>query len=177
MRGLKLQKAISLLRNELYVFADPKLEDLWDAARRGVAFANTRRQAHRLMEVDLTYRPSRARTLKFLAGVRMYSVDQTLNIRNLTPAESNTTVVDPIIGAVGVWDLSDAWHFEVRADIGGFGVGSEFTNQLMGLFHWQMTDRLRLPFGYRVLGYQIQSGDVWMNNRMGGVVVGLDIRM
>ncbi len=52
----ELQKAISLLRNELYVYAEPQLEDLWDAARRAVAFANTRGQAHRLMEVDLTYR-------------------------------------------------------------------------------------------------------------------------
>ena len=52
----ELQKAISLLRNELYAFATPALEDVWDEARRTVSFANTRRQAQRLMEVDLTYR-------------------------------------------------------------------------------------------------------------------------
>ncbi len=52
----ELQKVISLLRNELYAFSRPGLEDVWDEARRTVAFANTRRQAQRLMEVDLTYR-------------------------------------------------------------------------------------------------------------------------
>jgi hypothetical protein len=129
-----------------------------------------------IAEADVTYRPSLAPTLRFLAGARMYSVDQTLTIADQNAVEANTTVVDPILGAVGEWELSRRWAFEVRGDIGGFGAGSEFTHQLLALFHWHMSNTLSLPFGYRVLGYQIKTNDVWMNTRMDGLVVGLDIQ-
>lgn len=130
-----------------------------------------------IAEVDLTYRPAQASTLQFLAGLRAYSVDQRLAIASQGLVEANTTVVDPIVGAAGVWALTPHWSFEVRGDIGGFGIGSEFTNQLIGLFIWQMSHAVSLPFGYRVLGYQIKTGDVVMNTQMGGLVVGLEIRL
>ena len=129
-----------------------------------------------IVEADLTYRPSLAPSLHFFAGLRMYTVDQTLNIASQPKVEANTTVVDPIIGATGAWALTPGWAFEMRGDIGGYGAGSEFTHQLMGLLTWRMNDTFRLPFGYRVLGYQIQTGDVMMNTQMGGVVVGLDAK-
>ena len=127
-------------------------------------------------EVDVTCRPGGAPTLAFLTGLRVYSIDQTLTIGSLSPAKANTTVFDPIVGAQGHWELSDRWDFEIRGDIGGFGVGSEFTYQLLALFSWDISRTFSLPFGYRVLGYQIKDGGIWMNTRMGGLVVGLDIR-
>jgi hypothetical protein len=130
-----------------------------------------------IVEADLTYRPAQAPSLRFHAGLRTYSVDQTLNIASQSAVESNTTVVDPIVGAVGVWTLTPSWSFEIRGDIGGFGLGSEFTNQLMGLLTWRMGNTLSLPFGYRVLDYQIKTGDVMMDIQMGGPVLGLEIRI
>jgi hypothetical protein len=130
-----------------------------------------------IAEGDATYRPPGAHTLRFLVGVRAYSVDETLVVNGQSDFTANTTVVDPIVGAVGAWALGTRWTFEVRGDIGGFGIGSEFTNQLAMVVLWQISGSLRLPLGYRVLGYQIKSGDVWMNTRMGGLVVGLDIQL
>ena len=124
----------------------------------------------------MTFRPSRASTLKFLAGLRVYWVQETLRIEGEPLPEVNTTVIDPILGALGSWELSDRWDFQMRGDIGGFGISSEFTYQLLTLFRWGISDTVSLPFGYRILGYQIQDGNVWMNTRMGGLVVGLDFR-
>jgi hypothetical protein len=131
-----------------------------------------------IAELDLTFSPPSARTLKFFAGARLYSVNETLT----RPAPSNeynasTTVVDPILGAAGNWSLGDAWRFEVRGDIGGFGVGSEFTYQMMALFHVALSDMFAIPFGYRVLGYKLDTGGVSMNILMSGLVAGFDIRL
>jgi hypothetical protein len=129
-----------------------------------------------IFEGDVTFRPAGAPTLRFLGGLRAYSIDQTLTIGSLLPIEVNTTVFDPIVGAMGEWSLSETWDFEMRVDIGGFGVGSEFTYQLLALFCADLSRTVRIPFGYRVLGYQIQDGDVWMNTQMTGLVLGVDIR-
>ena len=129
-----------------------------------------------IAEADVTYRPGNAPTLKFLAGVRSYSIDQTLIVREEAEYSTNTTVVDPILGAQGAWTMGNRWDFEMRGDIGGFGISSEFTYQLLLVFNWDISHTLSIPFGYRLLGYQIKSGDVWMNTRMSGMVFGLDIR-
>lgn len=127
-------------------------------------------------EVDVFYRPVRSPSLRFLAGVRIYSLTQTFTLERLDIPSVSATMVDPVIGAYGAWELSDRWDFELRGDIGGFGVSSEFTYQVMGLFHWDISNTLAIPFGYRVLGYNIMQGDVQMDTRMSGMMLGLDIR-
>ena len=127
-------------------------------------------------EVDLVFRPASAPTLRFLAGVRVYSISQTVILLGRELPEASTTVADPVLGAYGSWMLSDGWDFELRGDLGGFGVSSEFTYQMMALFKWGLSDSVSLPFGYRVLGYQIRQDDIRMNTRMGGLVLGVDIR-
>ncbi len=126
-------------------------------------------------EVDVFYEPETAATLRFLAGVRTYSVKQTITIEGVELPAASTVVVDPILGAYGTWKLSDSWEFELRGDIGGFGVSSEFTYQVMALFHWNISESLAIPFGYRVLGYQIKKDEILMDTRMAGMVLGLDI--
>jgi hypothetical protein len=127
-------------------------------------------------EVDVFYQPDTAPTLRFLAGVRSYSVNQFVTIEGIELPAASTVVVDPILGAYGAWKLSDRWDFELRGDVGGFGVSSEFTYQMMALFHWDISESLAIPFGYRVLGYQINQDDILMDTRMAGMVLGLDIR-
>ena len=130
-----------------------------------------------IAEADFTFRPSAAPTLRFLVGLRVYSLDQTLAITGQPEIEANTTVYDPILGAMGEWQLSRRWGFEVRGDIGGFGISSEFTYQMMVLFRAGLSDAVSIPFGYRVLGYQINTGGVSMNTRMTGLVLGVDLRL
>jgi hypothetical protein len=127
-------------------------------------------------EVDVFYRPENAPTLRFLAGVRLYSLTQTVTIESEELPSASATVVDPIVGAFGAWVLGDRWDFELRGDIGGFGVSSEFTYQMYALFHYDISHTVAIPFGYRVLGYQIKQDDIRMNTRMSGMLLGLDIR-
>jgi hypothetical protein len=85
---------------------------------------------------------------------------------------SGSVTVDPL-----TFPLNSSFAKIVqRVKLGGFGVSSEFTYQMMALFRWGINDTLSIPFGYRVLGYQIRKDDIWMNTRMSGAVLGLDIR-
>jgi len=129
-----------------------------------------------IAEADVSFRPANAPTLKFMAGLRLYSVEQSLSIRGNPQPNVSATVVDPILAAHGVWQLGERWDFELRGDIGGFGVGSEFTYQLLALAHWNISPSINVPFGYRILSYQIKTGDIWMDTRMSGLVLGLDFR-
>lgn len=59
--------------------------------------------------------------------------------------------VDPVIGVRGNWTLSDKWGFSAVADLGGFGVGSDMSGQLLGTFDYALNDNWDLRFGYRYL--------------------------
>ena len=64
----------------------------------------------------------------------------------------------------------------MRGDIGGFGVGSEFTYQLMLEFQLRISGGVGLPLGYRVLGYQIRQDSIQLDTRLGGLFLGLEFR-
>lgn len=127
-------------------------------------------------EVDLMFRPESAPSLRFLVGVRAYSIIQNVTLLGRQLPKAETVVVDPILGAFGTWKLQDRWDFELHGDIGGLGISSDFTYQMMALFRWGISDSLSIPFGYRVLGYEIKQDDIWMNTRMTGAMLGLDIK-
>lgn len=50
--------------------------------------------------------------------------------------------------AHGVWALSNRWDIGLRGDTGGFGISSEFTYQLLAVFHWEISETVSIPFGY-----------------------------
>jgi hypothetical protein len=127
-------------------------------------------------EADFTLRPSRGSTLRLLAGLRGYQVDQRVTLGDTLVIRGETFVLDPIIGAMGTWDLGDRWQFEMRGDIGGFGISSEFTSQLSIVAMYDVSGTISIPFGYRIINYRIKDEDIWMDTSMGGLVVGVDIR-
>jgi len=127
-------------------------------------------------ELDATFGPAPGFGLRFLGGVRLFDVSQSLRVADDPALEASATVVDPILGAVGTWELGDRWRFGMRGDIGGFGVGSEFTYQLMLEFQLRISGSVGLPFGYRVLGYQIRQESLQLDTRLGGLFLGLEFR-
>jgi len=127
-------------------------------------------------EIDATFRPARGSSLRLIAGARGYQVDQTVTIGANPPLHGETFVIDPIIGAMGTWDLGERWQFEMRGDIGGFGISSEFTSQLSIISMYDVSETISIPFGYRILSYRIKDDKVWMDTSMGGLVLGVDIR-
>jgi len=70
--------------------------------------------------------------------------------------------VDPIIGLRTTWDLSDRVSTMVSGDISGFGVGSDFAWNVMGVAGYRFglfAERDATVFaGYRALGQDYSKG-------------------
>jgi len=68
---------------------------------------------------------------------------------------------DPYVGLRGRLNLDKAWYLTGRADIGGFGAGSQLTWQVYGALGCQLTRYIYAEAGYRSL---------YMNYRGGGLI-------
>jgi hypothetical protein len=66
--------------------------------------------------------------------------------------------VDPIIGARYIWTICDQWKLNLRGDIGGFGVGSDFTYNAIGLVEYKPWKHVSFLGGYRVLYQNYKDG-------------------
>ena len=68
--------------------------------------------------------------------------------------------IDPMIGARYTRALGEGgpWSFGLTGDIGGFGIGSDFTYLLTATVTRQVTDRLSWFAGYRLVGFDYEDG-------------------
>ena len=89
--------------------------------------------------------------------------------------EGAQTWVDPFIG--GRWNpsINDRWSFQGRADVGGFGVGSDFTWNAAMMLLYQKSDKLTFGFGYRALAidYEDDDGRFVYDATMPGLLLGV----
>jgi hypothetical protein len=65
---------------------------------------------------------------------------------------------DPIVGVRYFYDFGNKWMFSARGDIGGFGVGSDFTWNVVALVHFQPWKNVGFVAGYRVLDQDYEDG-------------------
>ncbi len=118
-----------------------------------------------------------------LAGARISVISQQLNFNAGPSASLNQTWAEPFIGARVRVDLSERWSMRLRGDIGGFGLGSDFAWQTIGLASYRFTMMGRpaeAVFGYRALGQDYHSGSglrrfEW-NMVQHGPVLGMNMR-
>jgi len=69
------------------------------------------------------------------------------------------TWFDPIIITRLSADIKDKWLFQFRADVGGFGIGSDLTWQLQGYAGYRFTKLFQLTAGYRILSTDYNYGE------------------
>lgn len=96
---------------------------------------------------------------------------------------ANKSWVEPLLGARTIWGLSERWAVTAAGDIGGFGIGSDFAWDAVGLIGYRFNlfgdKNPRVLAGYRVLSQDYTDGsgrnkfkwDVTLH----GPILGLDI--
>ncbi len=94
--------------------------------------------------------------LEFLFGARLVDIDVELDLLGpLGVLDAQIDVseswADPFIGGRWSPELSDRWTFQGRADVGGFGVGSELTWNAALTFLYEATEKVTVGLGYRVM--------------------------
>jgi len=113
-----------------------------------------------------SYRVSTTRgPLDFYGGIRWWDMNVELKVNGQKIVENDPDWVDPVVGLRWMPQISENWHVILKGDIGGFGVGSDFTWNLQGGFAWDATDYLTLVFQYRALSVDYSTGSVGTPNR------------
>lgn len=106
--------------------------------------------------------------VELLASLAYFDLSADLRLTTTAPVSGVVTVreasqgaswVDPLIGLQYNVPFADRWRFNLRGDIGGFGVGSDFSYQWLVNVGWQATDAMRLVLGYRVIGFDYEDGN------------------
>jgi hypothetical protein len=101
------------------------------------------------------------------------------SLRDAIPDEISQTGdwVDPFVGLRGRYNFNDRLYAAAKADIGGFGVGSELTWQAYGGLGWIINHRWSTEIGYRhmAIDYGSTSGFHY-DVDLSGVVVSASLR-
>jgi hypothetical protein len=111
------------------------------------------------LEVDVGYDVGERLTV--FGGLRY--TDLSINIDTSGPlgtrsADGDQDWVDPVIGAHYLIPFADTWSLNLRGDIGGFGVGSQFAWQMVGTLRWQFSERTGMLAAYRYIDMDYEDG-------------------
>ena len=101
--------------------------------------------------------------IDYLAGIRWWDNDIDVTIDPaILPGSTTLSVeedwVDLVVGARWTNSLNDRWTFNLRGDVGGFGVQADFTAGIAAGFHYQLTDGIDLDLQYRALWVDFEDG-------------------
>ncbi|WP_136684148.1 porin family protein [Falsirhodobacter xinxiangensis] len=109
-------------------------------------------------------------TLDALAGARAWSIDG--SVTSVLRASVSKDFVDPIVALRANFALAPQWSAILYADVGGFGVGSENTSQILATVNYQASERLWLSVGYRQLAVDYRSGGTDLDVIVAGPLLG-----
>jgi hypothetical protein len=111
--------------------------------------------------------------LELGVGARINSIQVGLNVNASGPSGSNpqlfstvktNTWVDPlIVTRMRTW-VNNKWLFQLRADIGGFGIGSKIAWQLQPDIGYRASKLLELGIGYRIISMNYENGTQGTDN-------------
>ncbi len=113
-------------------------------------------------------------TVDVLGGVRAWDIDGAVISPVLSVAPS-ASFVDPILALRVNTQLSDRWSVLSYVDVGGFGVGSDFTWQVAVTANYQARDNLYLSAGWRHLAVDYEKGGTVFDGAMSGPVIGVTL--
>ena len=123
-----------------------------------------------IFELDLSYALSER--LGVYGGLRYWDLDADLTIvaaeQSVTGSASESWI-DPLVGLRYAAPLGGKWTLIAKGDVGGFGVGSDFSWGATALAAYQVSEHANLLLGYRHIDVDYDDGsgadrflwDVW----------------
>jgi len=109
-----------------------------------------------------------------LAGARMNWFKTTLQLKGPNrEAEGDVKHdwLDPLLGASVGAPLGGKWGFGLYGDIGGFGIGSHITWQLVPTISYQINHKMTLGAGWRYFKVNYEDGDFLYNVHQSGPLI------
>jgi hypothetical protein len=108
------------------------------------------------------------------AGLRWVEIGFDLDIGGASAGET-AGWVDPWVGARCEAPIGSGWLLSAAGDVGGFGVGSDFTWQAASLIAWRGST-WRFDFGYRALGVRFDEDDLDTKLVAHGPILGVGVQ-
>lgn len=105
--------------------------------------------------------------LEALFSLAYFDLSTDLKVTTTAPVSGAVTVrtasvdaswVDPMLGLHYSLPFRDHWRFNLRGDVGGFGIGSDLSYQVFANVHWQSSGGFGAVFGYRLIGFDYEDG-------------------
>ncbi|ATX68000.1 hypothetical protein BG454_16990 [Roseinatronobacter bogoriensis subsp. barguzinensis] len=116
-------------------------------------------------------------TFAILGGVRHWRVRAEVDVPLAgLSASRSVNFTDPIIAARANFQIAPGWSSLLYADVGGFGVGSRVTAQLLGTVNYQLRENAFLSVGYRHLHVDYRRSGTRFDMRMSGPIIGATLR-
>ena len=149
----------SLILDVLYL----DLEDDLDAADAEVTELIT--------ELDIAWSPAGWENTDIIAGLRYWDIEADLDVGPfMTGIEKGW--VDPVVGVRGTVPLAETWSLRYRGDVGGFGVGSDFSYQVAFVFTHELGPSSRFHFGVRTLAVDYDDDGFVFDTQTSGPIMG-----
>ncbi|MDX5585964.1 MAG: hypothetical protein QNK20_13810 [Aureibaculum sp.] len=111
-------------------------------------------------------------SLDALAGARFFNVTTNVQIDDIEIANTKFNFLDPYVGMRFHNDWNK-WAIGGRVDIGGFGLGSEYSYKINGLIHYKFKESLVASIGYQVYKPKYQEDMFEYNLGTEGFLLGL----
>ena len=84
--------------------------------------------------------------------------------------------IDPFVGMRAQWNVTDKVFLNVRGDVGGFGVGSDFAWTAQATLGYNFNRSMFTEFGYKYSAVDYKSGGFTNDVKMAGLFLGLGLR-
>ncbi len=111
-------------------------------------------------EVSGLYRTQHdAHIFDIVFGLRYVNLENTVSVvGGPTLVDGSQDWTDPLIGGRWIWNFATDWSLITRGDIGGFGIGSDFSWHALGIVEWQPFQYVSFLAGYRALDMDYEEG-------------------
>ena len=139
---------------------------------------------HQLYQLSAGYRLIDERTKLDLVGAMRYNrLDIDLDLVSTTSGilfpggtrslSGKEDWWDPVIGMRLITPFSQKWSFFGYADLGGFGVGSDFTFQVIAGIKWQFSKIVSAKLAYRHLYQDFEKDNFVCDMTAAGPLIGV----
>jgi len=138
----------------------------------------------KMFAAAVAYRMQEGRApIDVIGGLRYSKIEADATINGSFFAQAGTVArsaekdwVDPYIGVRAAYPITSHWTLVSYADIGGFGVGSDFTWQAILGANYEISKTFAAKFGYRYLSVDYDKDGFVYDMSNSGLYLGLGIR-
>ena len=127
-----------------------------------------------VIELSASYKLKSFEHTEVLFGARQVSLDLDISLTPGPQTSGGQSWLDPIVGLRYTRPLGERWWAMGRLDLGGFGVSSDLTVNVLVGAGFSMTRHSSLILGYRYLRLDFAENDILADLTAKGLALGIE---